>query len=460
MIRSMPPARKPPRHTASEWRQVGRELRSRCPRSSHGEWRPPDDRPDPVALLEESSRTRVPELVPVRYGRMLESPFTFFRGAPLVMASDLSRTPSNGIHIQICGDAHLLNFGTYATPERNMIFDVNDFDETHIGPWEWDVKRLAASIVVAARTSGLDDQAGVAAVQQAAAEYRSALSSLARVSPFEAWHSRIDVDAVVAAAPTKPARAEVQKVVAKAQRRTSLQALSKLTTVAEGKRVIVEDPPLVTRLTDEEVDEARRFAESYTRRLDPDRRLLLERYEFVDAARKVVGVGSVGTRCYIVLLAAAVDLDPLFLQIKEAQPSVLGTFVGRSPYKYQSQGQRVAVGQRVMQAASDVFLGWARASGFDGYVRQLRDMKFSAGKLDQSQPDGLVGYGRLCGATLARAHARAGEPALLAGYLGGGSRFDEALSHFAVAYADQNERDYEAFGRAVKSGRIPAVIGR
>ena len=216
----------------------------------------------------------------------------------------------------------------------------------------------------------------VAAVQQAAAEYRSALSSLARVSPFEAWHSRIDVDAVVAAAPTKPARAEVQKVVAKAQRRTSLQALSKLTTVAEGKRVIVEDPPLVTRLTDEEVDEARRFAESYTRRLDPDRRLLLERYEFVDAARKVVGVGSVGTRCYIVLLAAAVDLDPLFLQIKEAQPSVLGTFVGRSPYKYQSQGQRVAVGQRVMQAASDVFLGWARASGFDGYVRQLRDMKF------------------------------------------------------------------------------------
>ena len=268
----------------------------------------------------------------VRYGRMLESPFSFYRGAPLVMASDLSHTPSTGIQIQICGDAHLLNFGTYATPERNVIFDVNDFDETHVGPWEWDIKRLAASIVVAARTTGLADVQGVEAVHRASAEYRSTMSTLAELSPFEVWHSHIDVDAIVAAAPTRPARAEVQKVVAKARRRTSLQALSKMTTVVDGKRVIVEDPPLVTRLTSEEVEQARRFADAYRRRLDPDRRLLLDRYEFVDAARKVVGVGSVGTRCFIVLLAAAVDLDPLFLQIKEAQPSVLAPFVGRSSY--------------------------------------------------------------------------------------------------------------------------------
>ena len=444
-------------HTRSEWRSLGRELRARCARSTQGEWRPPDDRPDPVSLLEESNRTRVPDLVPVRYGRMLESPFSFYRGAPLVMASDLSRTPSTGIQIQVCGDAHLLNFGTYATPERNVIFDVNDFDESHTGPWEWDVKRLAASIVVAARTTGLTDAQGVEAVHRASAEYRSTMSALAELSPFEVWHSHIDVDAIVAAAPTRPARAEVQKVVAKARRRTSLQALSKLTSVVDGKRVIVEDPPLVTRLTDEEVEQARRFAAAYRRGLDPDRRLLLDRYEFVDAARKVVGVGSVGTRCFIVLLAAAVDLDPLFLQIKEAQPSVLAPFVGRSSYN--NQGQRVVVGQRIMQAASDVFLGWARADGFDAYVRQLRDMKGSA-QLGAPDPSGLADYGRLCGATLARAHGRAGEPALLAGYIGSGSAFDDAVALFAVAYADQNDRDYEAFARAVNSGRLAAVGGR
>ena len=444
-------------HPASEWRNLGREMRARCARSAQGEWHPPDDRPDPISLLEESNRTRVPDLVPVRYGRMLESPFSFYRGTPLVMASDLSRTPSTGIQIQICGDAHLLNFGTYATPERNVIFDVNDFDETQVGPWEWDVKRLAASLVVAARTTGLADAQGLEAVHRASVEYRSTMSSLAELSPFEVWHSRIDVDAIVAAAPTRPARAEVQKVITKARRRTSLQALSKLTTTVDGKRVIVDDPPLVTRLTAQEVEHARRFADAYRRRLDPDRRLLLDRYEFVDAARKVVGVGSVGTRCFIVLLAAAVDLDPLFLQIKEAQASVLAPFVVRSSYK--SQGQRVVVGQRVMQAASDVFLGWARADGFDGYVRQLRDMKGSA-QLAAPDPSGLVDYGRLCGATLARAHGRAGEPSLLAGYIGSGTAFDDAVARFAVAYADQNDRDYGAFARAVKSGRLSAVLGR
>ena len=454
----MPAAPRSRRHTTSEWRAIGRKLRQQCPRSNQGEWRPPTDRPDPVALLEESSRNRVADLVPVRYGRMLESPFTFFRGAPLLMAGDLSRTPSTGVHIQVCGDAHLLNFGTFATPERNLIFDLNDFDETHVGPWEWDVKRLAASLVVAARTLGLGDHAGLAAVQQTAAAYRSVMTALTALSPFEVWHSRTDVDAIVEAAPTEPARADVERAVAKARRRTSLQALSKLTKLVDGKRVIIDDPPIVTPLSPEEVAYARRFAESYRRKLDPDRRVLLARYEFVDAARKVVGVGSVGTRCYIVLLAAAVDLDPLFLQIKEAQPSVLAGFVERSAFRY--EGQRVVVGQRVMQAASDVFLGWARVDTFDGYVRQLRDMKFSVGKVDPSDADGLVGYGRLCGATLARAHARAGEPALLSGYLGGGSVFDEAIGRFAVAYADQNERDYKAFSTAVASGRIPVVSDR
>jgi len=439
-----------------ELQAAGRELRTRCPRSSHGSWRPPDDRPDPVELLEASNQTRLPDLVPVRYGRMLESPFTFYRGAPLVMAGDLSRTPSTGIKVQICGDAHLLNFGTFATPERNMVFDVNDFDETQAGPWEWDLKRLAASLVVAARTSGLTDADGVDAVHRCSAEYRSDMSALAALSSFEVWHSRIDVDAVIAAAPTKQTKTVVKETVAKARQRTSMQALSKLTTVRDGRRVIIEDPPLVVRLGDEQLEQAFRFAKAYRATLEPDRRLLLDRYEFVDAALKVVGVGSVGTRCFVVLLASA-DLDPLFLQIKEAQPSVLSSYAGRSPYR--NQGQRVAVGQRIMQAASDVFLGWARADGFDTYVRQLRDMKGSA-EIGGSNGRNLADYARLCGATLARAHARSGDPALLAGYFGSGATFDDALAKFAVAYADQTERDYEAFARAVRTGRIKAVEGR
>jgi uncharacterized protein (DUF2252 family) len=440
-----------------ELRAAGRELRRRIPHSSHGLWPPPGDRPDPIELLEATNRTRLADLVPVRHGRMAQSPFAFYRGAPLVMASDLSRTPSTGIKLQICGDAHLLNFGTYATPERNMVFDLNDFDETQVGPWEWDVKRLAASLVVAARTSGLTTSDGVHAVHAGATAYRSGMAMMAEQSSFQVWHARIDVDAVLAAAPTRQTRTVVKKTVARARQHNSLQSLSKLTAVRDGRRVIVEDPPLIVRLGDEEVDQAFRFAKAYRSTLEPDRRLLLDRYEFVDAARKVVGVGSVGTRCYVVLLAGVADLDPLFLQIKEAQPSVLSSFAGRSPYR--NQGQRVVVGQRIMQAASDVFLGWARADGFDTYVRQLRDMKGSA-DIDDSTPSGLAAYGRLCGAALARAHARSGDPALLAGYLGDESTFDEALGRFAVAYADQTDRDHEAFARAVKHGRLEAVDGR
>jgi uncharacterized protein (DUF2252 family) len=444
----------PTRSVRAELRTAGRELRNRCPRSCHAQWRPTGVRPDPLELLDVSNRTRLPELVPVRNGRMLQSPFTFYRGAPVVMASDLSTTPSTGVSVQICGDAHLLNFGTFATPERNLIFDVNDFDETQPGPWEWDLKRLTASLVVAARTAGLADSTGIEAVHACSTRYRSDMAEMAQLSAFEVWHSRIAVDAAVAAAPSKETRAEAEHVVTKARRRTSLQALSKLTTVRDGKRVIVEDPPLIVRLNDELVEQAFRFAEAYRATLEPDRRLLLDRYEFVDAALKVVGVGSVGTRCYVVLLAGRADLDPLFLQVKEAQPSVLANYAGQSPYR--NQGRRVVVGQKIMQAASDVFLGWARADGFDTYVRQLRDMKGSA-DIDRSDARSLAYYGALCGATLARAHARSSEPALLSGYLGTGSRFNDALAEFAVAYADQTERDYEAFARAVKAGRFDTI---
>ncbi len=432
---------------------TGRDLRRRCPRSAHATWpaETDSDRADPIALLEASNRSRLADLVPVRNERMAESPFTFFRGAPMVMASDLSRTPSTGVHIQICGDAHLLNFGTYATPERNLIFDINDFDETHVGPWEWDLKRLAASLVVAARTAGHADAVGTDAVGRAMSDYRSTMATVASLSPFEVWHARVDADAIVARAPTKQSHAEVENLLTKARRRTSLAALSKLTTISGERRVIVEDPPLVTRVTGEELDLARGFASAYRRTLDADRRLLLGRYEFVDAARKVVGVGSVGTRCYVVLLAAPVDLDPLFLQIKEAQPSVIAPYVRTSHHR--NQGQRVVTGQRIMQAASDVFLGWGRSGGFDAYVRQLRDMKGSV-PVGTAPPSALADYAALCGATLAHAHARAGEPRMLTGYLGDGPVFDTALIRFAVAYADQTERDYEAFVRAFSAGRL------
>jgi uncharacterized protein (DUF2252 family) len=437
--------------------EAGRALRAQVPRRSHGRWTPSPGRPDPLEILSGSNATRLPELVPVRNGRMMASPFAYYRGSPAVMAADLSRTPSTGIELQLCGDAHLQNFGIFATPERNQVFDLNDFDETQPGPWEWDVKRLAASLMVAARTSGLSDGDGRAAVQSCSTEFRKEIAKMAQLSAFEVWHSRLDVESIIAAAPDKPTRSRAEKTAAKARQRTSLRALSKLTTVRGGHRVIVEDPPVVVRLSDAQLEQARGFVQAYLATLDPDRDLLLDRYEFVDAALKVVGVGSVGTRCFVVLLAGKADLDPLFLQVKEAQPSVLAPYVGGS--RYANQGKRVVVGQRIMQAASDVFLGWARAGEFDTYVRQLRDMKGSVA-LDDARPEGLRLYGRLCGAALARAHARAGQPALLAGYLGKSTAFDDSLAAFAVSYADQNDRDYKSFLDAIRSGRIPAEPGR
>jgi len=437
--------------------EAGRALRSLVPRRSHGPWMAPPGRPDPLEILARSNANRLPDLVPVRNGRMMASPFAFYRGSPAVMASDLSRAPSTGIHLQICGDAHLHNFGTFSTPERNQVFDLNDFDETQPGPWEWDVKRLAASLIVAARTAGLSDGDGAAAVQGCAAEYRAEMAKMAQLSAFEVWHSRLDIESIVAAAPDQPTRSRAEQTAANARQRTSLQALSKLTTLRGGRRVILEDPPVVVRLTDPQLERAQGFVKAYLATLDPDRDLLLDRYEFVDAALKVVGVGSVGTRCFVVLLAGKADLDPLFLQVKEAQPSVLAAYVGRS--RYANQGKRVVVGQRIMQAASDAFLGWARADGFDTYVRQLRDMKGSV-QLDDAGRDGLTLYGRLCGAALARAHARAGQPALLAGYLGSSAAFDDSLAAFALSYADQNDRDYESFLAAIRSGLVQAEPGR
>jgi uncharacterized protein (DUF2252 family) len=387
---------------------------------------------------------------------MMASPFAYYRGSPAVMAADLSQTPSTGVRLQICGDAHLLNFGMFATPERNHVFDLNDFDETQIGPWEWDVKRLAASLFVAARTAALADTYAHQAVLHCSAEYRSEMANMADLSAFEVWHSRLDVDAIIAEAPDKRTRSLATRTAAKPRQHTSLQALAKLTTVQGGRRVIVEDPPVVVRLTEDQLEQATGFVTAYLATLDPDRRLLLDRYEFVDAALKVVGVGSVGTRCFIVLLAGKADLEPLFLQVKEAQASVLSPYVGRSHFG--NHGKRVVVGQRIMQAASDPLLGWAHAGTFDTYVRQLRDMKGSV-EPETARPEDLILYGRLCGAVLARAHARAGQPALLAGYLGKSPTFDESLAAFAHAYADQNERDYETFVEAFRSGRIKAERG-
>jgi len=442
--------------TRSEQRAAGRALRARVPRRSHGEWRLPADRPEPVEMLLRTNEGRLPELAPVRHGRMMESPFAYYRGAPAMMAADLSHTPATGVTLQICGDAHLLNFGSFATPERNLVFDVNDFDETQPGPWEWDLKRLAASLVIAARTAGLTDADGETAVLSCSAAYRSEMAAMSELSAFEVWHARLDAAALLAAAPDRRSRRVVERGVSKARQRTSLQALAKLTTVRDGRRVILDDPPLVSRLTDEQVQQARRSVGAYLASLDADRRVLLDRYELVDAALKVVGVGSVGTRCFIVLLAGKVDLDPLFLQIKEARASVLAPYVG--PSRYGNHGRRVVVGQRIMQAASDTFLGWARIDGFDFYVRQLRDMKLSVG-LESVRPTDLAVYGRLCGATLARSHARAGESAVLAGYLGSSAVFDEALAAFGAGYADQNERDYEAFLGAIRAGRLETLAG-
>jgi uncharacterized protein (DUF2252 family) len=436
----------------------GRAARRAVPRGSHAEGKPAPDRPDPVDLLETQARDRIPELMPIRYSRMMASPFAFMRGAAIVMAQDLASTPKTGIQAQLCGDAHLLNFGAYASPERALLFDLNDFDETLSGPWEWDVKRLAASFVVAGRFNGFDAADCRRAAQASVASYRQRMAQFSEMGELEVWYTRIGEEEVrgllTEARAGKKTTKKLSKNVRKTRGRDSLQALSKLTRVVDGRRVIDDDPPLLVRIPDGDERRAqfRDILEGYKRTLQEDRRHLLDRYHFVDVARKVVGVGSVGIRAFVVLLEGRGEDDPLFLQVKEAGPSVLE---GQAPPSvYTHHGHRVVAGQRLMQAASDIFLGWFRGGeGHDFYSRQLRDMKGSA-KVESMSSEELVLYCGLCGWALARAHARSGDRVSIAAYLGKSERFDVAVADFAKEYADQTERDHAALCAAVKSGRV------
>jgi uncharacterized protein (DUF2252 family) len=450
----------------------GKAARAEVPRRAHGEWEPPAHRADPVELLEEQAATRVPELVPIRYGRMLVSPFTFFRGAAYLMASDLAGSPRTGLHAQLCGDAHLSNFGAFAAPDRRLVFSINDFDETLPGPFEWDVKRLAASFAVAGRDRGFDDATRARISATVSASYRGAMQELATMRNLDLWYSRIDVEDLLTQAESFATAAQqrrAEKNVAKTRTKDSLAAFSKLTQLVDGEPRILSNPPLIVTVDDlVGADEAPRAHEalrglvrSYRRTLAGDRRKLLERYRYVDAARKVVGVGSVGTRAWIVLMLGRDNDDPLFLQAKEAGASVLEPFVGRS--EYANHGQRVVEGQRLMQAASDIMLGWLRTPGLDGverdfYVRQLWDAKGSA-VVEAMDPKAMTFYAQVCGSTLAKAHARSGDAVAIASYLGSGDVFDRAMAVFAESYADQNERDYAALGQAVTSGRVEATRG-
>jgi uncharacterized protein (DUF2252 family) len=458
--------------TPSERAAAGRRERERAPRSVHGAWQPAPGRADPVALLSEQAGSRVPELVPIRYGRMLVSPFTFYRGAAYLMAADLAEVPRTGLTVQLCGDAHLSNFGIFAAPDRRLVFSLNDFDETLPGPFEWDVKRLVASFAVAGRDRGFDETQRETANLAVAASYREAMHEWAGMRKLDVWYARLEIEALEAVLSAQIESGELKrfrKNVAKARAKDNMKAFGKLVELVEGRPQLVSDPPMIVRLEDlaspDGYQETRAALQgilrSYADTLSADHRHLLEGFRFVDAARKVVGVGSVGTRAWILLMVGNDDNDPLFLQAKEAQTSVLEPFLGKSPHA--SHGQRVVEGQRLMQASSDILLGWVRTTGLDGmerdfYVRQLWDGKGSA-VIEAMKPATLTTYARLCGWTLARAHARSGDPVAIASYLGSSDRFDRTLAAFAEAYADQNERDYAALRRAVEEGRVEAASG-
>jgi uncharacterized protein (DUF2252 family) len=453
---------------ASERPAAGKAARSEAPRSSHAAWAPSAGRPDPVAILERQAATRVPELVPIRYGRMSASPFAFFRGAAAVMAADLATTPVSGLRVQACGDAHLSNFGVFAAPDRRLVFDLNDFDESLPGPWEWDLKRLGASFAIAGRENGFERRQREAAVLTATRGYREAMRGFAAQTNLEVWYARLDVEAAIGEieAGDPGAVKQIRRGVAKARSKDSLRALGKLSHEVDGELRIRSEPPLlvpVEELIGEREDRDVRadlgtILASYRESLPADRRQLLDGYRLRHMARKVVGVGSVGTRAWVMLLTGADDSDPLFLQAKEAEASVLEPYVGASGFD--NHGQRVVEGQRLMQAASDIFLGWCPAVGIDGrerhfYVRQLWDWKRSA-EIEGMTPRGLEIYARLCGWTLARAHARSGDRIAIAAYLGGGGSFDRAIAEFSEAYAEQSERDHAALVAAIDSGRIEA----
>jgi uncharacterized protein (DUF2252 family) len=457
--------------TPAESEAAGKAARRRASRSAIGEWEPPARRPGPVQILKRQDKTRVPDLVPIRHGRMVASPFTFYRGGAGIMAADLGAAPHTNLNVQLCGDAHLSNFGVFAAPDRRLIFDINDFDETHPGPFEWDVKRLAASLTVAGRDRGFKRGDCHSAVADAVGEYRNEMRRLAGMRTLDVWYQRLDLEAL------EQFRNEVgkkrahryDKAKAKAERKNSLRAFAKLTQSVNGELRIVHDPPLIVpvekmgseqqvKLVERRIGE---LIDAYRRTLSRDVRHLADAYRYVDLARKVVGVGSVGTRAWIVLMLGQDAGDPLFLQVKEAEASVLEGFAGKSAFN--QQGRRVVEGQRLMQAASDIFLGWLTAEGPDGkdrdfYVRQLWDGKGSA-EIELMDPKGLRLYARLCGWTLARAHARSGDRIAVASYLGKGDAFDRAMCEFAEAYADQNEADYKEFQAAVEAGKMKAVTG-
>ena len=447
----------------------GRAARSQTPREAHGDWTPAPGRPDPVAVLEAQAATRLPDLIPIRYGRMLVSPFTFYRGAAAVMAADLAATPSSGIIVQACGDAHISNFGGFAAPDRRLIFGPNDFDETLPGPWEWDVKRMAASVEIAGRDVGLPADLRTQLVEACVREYRQAMRGFAQVSHLDVWYERINASELVdrfGGRLGNKGRILFTKPFAKARRKTSLRAVTKLTEQVDGKPRFRSVPPLLVRFADlhdpadprAEADYVGDLLKRYLASLDEDRRYLFGTYEFVDMARKVVGVGSVGTRAWVLLFAGRGGRDALVLQMKEAQASVLEPYLGRS--KFRHHGERVVRGQRMDQAVTDVFLGWQRSQGLDGnehdfYIRQLWDWKASM-DLSIMGYSGLHAYSRACGWSLARAHARSGDRLAIAAYLGGGARFDEAIGRFSAAYADQNELDYQRLREAVATGVLPA----
>ena len=465
-----PPASSGPRLPPEERARRGKAARAVAPRSSHADFTAGPGRTDPVDTIERQSATRLSDLVPIRYQRMTESPFRFYRGAAAVMAGDLAGTPDSGLRTQLCGDAHLLNFRLLGSPERNLLFDINDFDETLPGPWEWDVKRLAASMVIAARENGFTDAERRSIVLATVRSYREQMRRMARLGELEVWYTKADAELLEALAAGRlhaRGRKRLSATLTKARTRDSLQAFDKLTEVVDGRLRIASTPPVITRLDDllpglergPVEDMIRALIERYSESLQSDRRHLLRQFTLVDMARKVVGVGSVGTRCWIVLLLGRDGGDPLFLQAKEASESVLAPHVGANSLS--TEGERVVAGQRLMQSASDIFLGWERVQGMDNqqrdfYVRQLRDWK---GIADPSAmvPLGMGAFGELCGATLARAHARSGDRIAIAAYLGGRDIFDRALADFAESYADQNERDHQALVDAVTTGRVPSA---
>ncbi len=463
------PTKSPLVETASpeERAAAGKAAREEVPRASHGEWKPPARRRDPVKVLEDQAKSRVQELVPIRYGRMLASAFTFYRGAAAIMAMDLAKTPESGFHVQACGDAHLSNFGVFAAPDRSLVMDVNDFDETLPGPWEWDLKRLAASFAIAGRDRDFTPKETRDAVLTTARSYREAMREFATMQNLDVWYARLDVESLLgdlAKVADKKQMKAVHKNVKKAHKKNSMKAFDRLVRVVDGEPQIISDPPLIVPARELVSKDQRHELEDriqvmlgrYRESLKGDRRHLFDSYRFVEMARKVVGVGSVGTRAWVILMMGRDGQDPLFMQAKEAEASVLEPYVGAS--EFENHGERVVEGQWLMQAASDILLGWLPANGIDDqerdfYVRQLWDGKRSA-DVETMPPEGLAIYGRVCGWTLARAHARSGDRIAIGAYLGKGDTFDQAIADFSELYADQNELDYNALADAAKSGRI------